>query len=106
MGEGEGFSPSGKSSEKTKRMTGAHWPGNADGREAEPDMRDMDEEWWPVRLPGGEIEEEEEENDKGVIWVLMNGERACLAACSTRNFFKISVSNRRPSWRNTTTWQT
>lgn len=101
-------------------MTGEHWPGNADGHEEEPDMRDMDEEERRAgRLPGGEMEMVEalalraygcdgdaDDLELDAIWDLINGERECLAACSTRNVFKISVSNRSPSWRNTITWQT
>lgn len=83
-------------------------------------MRDIDEDWRLVRLTVGEIEEEEEEalgaaygcdmdvvdvfgSNVGVTLDLMNGEKACLAAWSTRNLFKIWVSNRSPSWKNTMT---
>lgn len=81
----------------------------------------MAEAWRPLLLPPleagvsegfdltltfPEAEDECLDDSKGVTWDLMNGARACLAACKVRNLFRIWVSKRDPSWTYMTMWQT
>lgn len=84
-------------------MTGVHNPGNKEVLEPKPDMREIAEALRlnvPPLLPGEGLLEEvvdvlplDEERglvgNGGIVRDLTNGTKACLAACKTRNSFKL-----------------